>query len=136
MTLGLIGVSFSLPEWLSFKTGFLCTLGLQLLKTHFYSLSHVPLPLEDITFLTVRQLSAQGHGFVYLFVHLFASGFKGSTGGGVQEKSTEDKLTQVRFVAFFLCCSVRVSFLIIIIIIFTPLCNNIFTIVKFLITNI
>ena len=71
MTLGLIGVSVSLPEWLSFKTGFLCTLGLQLLKTHFYSLSHVPLPLEDITFLTVRQLSAQGNGlFMCLFICL------------------------------------------------------------------
>ena len=52
-------------------------------------------PLEDITFLTLRQLSAQGHGFVYLFV----PGFKGGTGSVVQEKSTEDKLTQVRFVA-------------------------------------
>ena len=81
------------------KTGFLCTLGLELLKTHSYSLSHVPSPLEDITFLTVRQLSAQGHGFVYLSVLLFVPGFKGSTGSVVQEKSTEYKLTQVRFVA-------------------------------------
>ena len=37
-----------------------------------------------------------------MFVHLFASGFKGSTGSVVQEKSTEDKLTQVRFVAFLM----------------------------------
>ena len=35
------------------------------------------------------------------FVHLFVPGFKGSTGSVVQEKNTEDKLTQVRFIAFF-----------------------------------
>ena len=63
-------------------------------------LSHVPSPLEDITFLTLRQLSAQGHGFVYLSVHLFVPGFKGSTGSVVQEKSTEDKLTQVSSLLF------------------------------------
>ena len=101
MTLSLVCVSFSLPKCLSFKTGFLCTLGLQLLKTHRCNLSRAPSPLQDITFFTLHQLSAQGNDFVSSFVYFFAPGFKGSTGSVVQEKNTEDKLTQVRFVAVF-----------------------------------
>ena len=85
----------------SCKTDFLCILGLQLLKTHCCNLPHTPSPLQGVTFLTLHCLSAQVNGFAYFFVHLFVPGFKGSTGSVVQEKNTEDKLTQVRFIAFF-----------------------------------
>ena len=54
--------------------------------------------LEDITFLTLHISTREW--LVYVFVHLFASGFKGSTGSVVQEKSTEDKLTQVSSLLF------------------------------------
>ena len=102
MTLGLVCVSCSLSEWQAVKLTFFAHWGYTIKNSLIQKLSHLPSPLLYTTFLILHQLSAQGNGFLYLFVHLFSPGFKGSTGSVVQEKNTDlDKLTQVRFIAFF-----------------------------------
>ena len=102
MTLGLVHVSCSLPEWQAVKLTFFAHWGYNYSKLIVtIILSHLLSPLLYTTFLILHQLSAQGNGFLYLFAHLFSPGFKGSTGTAVQEKNTEDKLTQVSFIAFF-----------------------------------